>query len=367
MFGVVCCGAAACEDKAERHGTEPASASAIASALGVDAAALGTPLVDPAKPAGDLAQDLATFTTVEACMKQRSNIDPVLGDAIDAIGYDTFVRDACRVLEAAKTKDGKKCDVIDASALRQRCRAVTAMVAGEVEACPLRALGKPDLGRDALCVAAALRSPAMCAGVSRRDRPACEALVGHDAKKCDAIALEEQRTPCVRDATRFLSALPGNAVFATLPTATGTRTLHGEGRADPPQPNVDLDADVGSGVVVAIEGKTTRVTFGNVETSTMPRAVQPLEHTRFALAFSTGEKGTNVTGATLVVTGATQATCLADRCTLTLKLNKLEPKRGGVLELTVDGVMGAAPQAFRVHAEVTTFVRDVVDVIAARR
>ena len=120
-----------------------ASPSAIASALGIDAAALGVALVDPEKPAGDLAADLASFTSVEACMKQRTaSLDPLVGDAVDAIGYDTFLRDACRMLEAAKNKDAKKCELIDASSLRARCRTITAMVAADVESCPLKAPSK---------------------------------------------------------------------------------------------------------------------------------------------------------------------------------------------------------------------------------
>ena len=357
-------GLGACEDKpAPTTNVEPASPTAIASALGLDAAALSGPLIDPAKPAGDLAQDLAGFTTVEACMKQRSNVDPVLGDAIDAIGYDTFLRDACRVLEAAKAKDAKKCDAIDASGLRHRCRAVTAMVSGDADGCPLRAPSKPELGRDGMCVAAALRSPAMCEGVQRRDRPACEALLLHDTKKCDPIPLEDQRIPCARDAARFGGVLTGAAAIGSVPASKGTLTIHGEGRADPAQTTVDLDADVGSGVVVVLEGKRTRVTFGNVGDATvLPRAAQPLEHTRLALSFVTGgDKPIEITTATLTVAGATQSSCSGERCTLTIKPTQIDPKRGGAATFTIDGVMGSAPQAFRIHVEVGTFVRDVVD------
>ena len=355
--------AAGCEDKSTPTHVEPAPPSAIASALGIDAAALGGPLIDPAKPAGDLAQELASFTSVEACMKDRANLDPLLGDAIDAIGYDTFLRDACRVLEAAKVKDPKKCDAIDASGLRHRCRAITAMVVGDADGCPLRAPSKLELGRDGMCLAAALRSPAMCAGVQRRDRPACEALLLHDTKKCDAIPVDDQRIPCARDAARFRGVLVGNATIESVPASKGTLTIHGEGRADPPQTSVDLDPDMGSGVVVVLEGKRTRVTFGNIgEATTLPRATQPLEHTRFALSFITGgDKPLEIGTATLTVAGATQSSCTAERCSLTVKPTKIETKRGGAVELAIDGVMGSPPQAFRIHAEVTTFVRDVLD------
>ena len=357
-----------CDDEKKPHEVQPASPSAIANALGIDAATLGGQLVDPEKPAGDLAADVASFTTVEACMKQRTaTLDPLVGDAVDAIGYDTFLRDACRVLEAAKTKDPKKCELIDASALRARCRAVTAMVSGDADGCPLKAPSKPDLGRDATCVAIALRSPAMCEGAQRRDRPACEATVLKDAKKCDAIPLDDLRALCTRDAARFRGVIVGSAAISSVPQAKATLTIHGEGTPDPAQASADLDSDVGSGVVVVLDGKKTRVSFGRLgEVSATPHAAQPLDRTRLALQFTTVDGsaagGTSrtqpieINEATLTVPGAPAASCTAERCTLTVKIDKLEPKRGGVVTLTLDGSLGG----YKIHADVSTFVRDVV-------
>jgi hypothetical protein len=356
----------ACDDEKKPREVEPAGPSAIANALGIDAASLGGPLVDPEKPAGDLASDVASFTTVEACMKQRTaTLDPLVGDAVDAIGYDTFLRDACRVLEAAKTRDSKKCELIDSSALRARCRAVTAMVSGDADGCPLKAPSKPDLGRDATCVAIALRSPAMCAGAQRRDRPTCEATLLKDAKKCDAIPLDELRAPCTRDAARFRGVVVGNAAITSVPQAKGTLTLHGEGKPDPAQPSADLEADVGSGVVVVLDGKKTRVSFGRLgEASATPHAVQPLDRTRLALQFTTSsDKPIEINEATLTVPGAPQASCAAERCALTVKVDKLEPKRGGAVTLTLDGSLGG----YKLHADVSTFTRDVVGAMVQGR
>src|SRR5579864_4561620 len=50
---------------------------------------------DPPVAAGDLAADIAAFTNIEACVEHAS-VEPFLGDALQAIGYDSFVRDACR-------------------------------------------------------------------------------------------------------------------------------------------------------------------------------------------------------------------------------------------------------------------------------
>jgi hypothetical protein len=345
------------DDKKPKDNNAIASPSALASALGIDAATLGG-AIDPERPAGDLAADIEGFTTVEACVKKRTtSLDPLVGDAVDAIGYDTFLRDACRVLEAAKTKDAKVCKAIDSSALRNRCRTVTAMVSGDPDGCPLKAEVKPELGRDASCVAAAMRSMGMCAGASKRDRPSCEALLAHDPKRCDALALEDLRVPCMRDATRFRGVVEGSPALAAPPVVKGTLTVHGDGRPDPTDTTADLEGDIGMGVVVVLEGKRTRLAFGRFDDSA--RAATPLEHTRFALSVATEEgKPVEVIESALTVPGAPRGSCAGERCApIAAKVTKLEPKRGGAVELSVDGVIGG----FRVKADVRTFCRDVVD------
>ncbi len=78
---------------------------------------------DPPPPAGDLREDVTRFTTLDACVAQHAVIDPLVGDAVRSIGYDTLLRDACRILEAIKKKDPTPCSLITASALeRQECR-----------------------------------------------------------------------------------------------------------------------------------------------------------------------------------------------------------------------------------------------------
>jgi hypothetical protein len=46
--------------------------------------------------------------------------------------------------------------------------------------------------------------------------------------------------------------------------------------------------------------------------------------------------------------------------TLVPKVTKFEPSRGGAVELSVDGNLGNAEVTWRLHADVSTYVRDVV-------
>ena len=132
---------------------EPVPVASVAKALGVDAGEL-EPAVDPPAAAGDLQAEIQGFTSVDACVEQRAHLDPLLGDALEAIGYDTFVRDACRVLDAAKAGDAARCDAIDASSLRRQCVGTVAASKGDADLCPWNIPSRPEGGRDTWCLAA---------------------------------------------------------------------------------------------------------------------------------------------------------------------------------------------------------------------
>jgi hypothetical protein len=180
----------------------------LARALGVDAGEL-EPSVDPPAPAGDLKAELAAFTTVDACVAQRAAGDPVVGDALEAIGYDTLIRDACRLLDAAKSQDAKRCADIIASTLKARCEASVAELAAQPEACPFERPSHPELGRDAACLALATRDSRLCAGAfDRTARATCEAIATHDGAPCKKLPLRSDQARCARDEQRWASVLP---------------------------------------------------------------------------------------------------------------------------------------------------------------
>jgi hypothetical protein len=122
--------------------------------------------------------------------------DPVIGDAIDALGYDTLTRDACRILQALKAKDAAPCKRILASALRARCESSVATLTGDLTLCP--ALGK--LGaRDPVCVARASRDERLCAAAAADERATCRALILGRASECAG------NQGCIRQLERYWS------------------------------------------------------------------------------------------------------------------------------------------------------------------
>jgi hypothetical protein len=342
-----------------------ASPSALASALGLDAAALAPELVDPARPAGDLKSEADAFHTIEECMQSHGKSDPVVADALDHMGYDTLVRDACTVLAAVNRKDPQVCTGIDAGALRSRCRALVAITLGKPDQCPMRYEGKSEYGREARCVAAAARTPALCMGDDKHDRPACDAIAARDPGKCKTFLLDEEKERCAREAQRLASTLEGGTpLFGELAEGKGSLELHGaNGTADPATTNVDLGLDVATGVVVVQERKGLRFRFGSSEANVTVRAVGPALSASFGATLGVSITGdVDVREAHVSVPGAASLTCPSVKCELKAKLGgKLEPKRGAPVTLTIDGVIGTAPTSYKVHAEVKTFARDVVD------
>ncbi|WP_394833639.1 hypothetical protein LVJ94_44750 [Pendulispora rubella] len=341
---------------------DPVSPERIARILGKDAAAFVAP-EEPPPNAGDLKGDLERFTQLDACVAERAAaVDPVLGDALLGMGYDMFARDACRLLEATKTRDARRCAPIEASSLRMRCEAFVAMAAGTPDACPLDVGGDRSRGRDATCVAIAARDVQLCAGETPAKRGACEALASGDEKKCG----EADRRTCARTASRWKTMLAGASASPApaLPAPKGTLTIHGaEGTADPPQAVTDLSLDVDRGIVLTREMGQVRWRVGSLqELGAVPHSVSPgaRPHIGFELSMARDLPGdAKVERLQLEIPGGIAIVVPPVRASLKARVTQLERRRGGGAHFVVEGTIGSAPRAYAVHVEVTTFVRDV--------
>jgi hypothetical protein len=344
-----------------------ASVSALASALSLDASTLEAP-VDPPAPAADLRDDIERFTTVEACTKERSAIDPVLSDALSSIGYDTFVVDACRMLDAAKRRDMKACSAIDASMLQAKCQSLVALTKGDPEACPWSVTGNAERGRDPLCLAETTRDVRFCAATFEPD--ACAAIVLGLEPKCDPVTREGERARCKRDARRMASLVA--AVDAGAPPSrtkpTAKLEVHAlEGTDEPKTPVVDVGTDFLAGVVLFEQRDGTRFDLGVVRPRTdhvpmTPSAVMPARRPSFgATLFVPASVGTaRVEAAALDEPALLSLSTPTASMALTAKLTKIDHARGGEVTMVLDGTIGSSPHGYRIHEEVTTFVRDIV-------
>ena len=342
---------------------DPPPVASFARALGIDAGEL-EPSVDPPAPAGDLKAELAAFTTVDACVAQRAAGDPVVGDALEAIGYDTLIRDACRLLDAAKSQDAKRCADIIASTLKARCEASVAELAAQPEACPFDVPTRPELGRDAACLALATHDASLCdAALDRTARVTCAALATHDAAPCKKLALRGDQARCARDEQRWATVLP---VADAPPRAGGA-----------PSGKVSLTGDAGAfasdafalevsrGVVVLERLDGAHVVVGSLNKggagfiAASPNAPKTFA---FEVVAPADPKKAHLEHAQLDVPGHSPVDVGGSRAgAFVVHVTRLEKRRGGVVELTLEGSLA---DGLAVKAEVTTFVRDLVSASA---
>jgi hypothetical protein len=340
--------------------TTPLPAASIAQAAGLDAAGLA-PSEDPSPPAGDLASEVAHFTTLDACVKEHAKLDPLVGDALRSIGYETFLRDSCRLLEATRAKSVTRCDPIDASSLRARCRSYVAMATASPDTCPWLTPADTQLGRDPTCVAVAAGEPRLCAAEELHKRATCTAVASRDEGLCAAGAGE-----CRREATRWRGMLPEAHKHEPLPDVRGHLQLRGgEALADASRADSDLHETLAQGVVLAHGVLGDRLSFANLRE--LEPAATPL---RFKLrvlvgasrvpAQTPGASDARVESLSVEGGGGPRVVCPDLHCDVRVTVKKLEPVRGGAVQLEVEATSGVAPDVLKLHAELATFVRDVV-------
>ncbi|MDP9035344.1 MAG: hypothetical protein M3O50_11095 [Myxococcota bacterium] len=384
-------GTAACDDlRAWRddHATTGAGATALASAaplasvarlLGLDAGDL-EPAIDPPALPGELESEIRRFTSVDECAKQHAGIDPLVGDALEAIGYDTFVRDACRVLNAAKAKDTRPCDAIDASSLRAHCRATVAEVLGTPNACPWATPDHPARGRDPFCVAIASHDVRLCAGLgTAAGRASCEAIGGPSDSPCAELRSRVEEERCARGAHRWRSALaPVASSPGPLPAlALGAGELRLESNDAGPLA-VDLGPDLAHGVVVVEQRDGLRFVVGPLSQGG-PGFIAPAPHESASLAVelflrrassfgpaparggdSPPSNAAIVERVELLLPGHAPLATPSVHASLVAIVDELEPSRGATLRFRLDGWLENAGGHFDVHVRGATFVRDVV-------
>jgi hypothetical protein len=370
---------AACDDDRKKIPLPPPSAapnpSSVVDTLGIDAGVLGDG-IDPPAPAGDLKAEIERFTTLDACVAERAKLDPLVGDALRAIGYDTFLRDACRQLEAAHDKKREVCDKIDSSALKKQCRSWVAMIAQVPDQCPLDLEGAPARGRVPTCLAVAGKDPRLCVAEPRTaQRATCEALVLRDDAKCDVL-LAIDRPGCKREHARWRTLLASPLEgLPKLPPPRGKLVVHGsDGTADPAEPETNLAAEYARGAVVAGSRSRTRVELGAVmDLDPLRVGGSPNRRVRVALAVVFEQSPTSAKDEPkpslerfeIELPGEPAIVCSpgaggTGRCELKLGTARADKTRGGEVAIALGGTVASGTRTYKIEYEGATFVRDFV-------
>lgn len=339
----------------------------------------GVSSVDPPATAGNLAQDIASFQSVDECVSVRGDVDAVLGDALGSLGYDTFVHDACTSLAAAKKGDSALCEGLGTNTLRRGCMRLVAVVKRDADACPLISDALYYQGRDAECVAIAKRDPRYCASVPTLvERAHCLAVAAASDEQCRGLEVG-LRARCERDVARW-KELVGTTVqgarFPVTPPTLRIKARVAEGKEESVY-DARMPVVAERGVVVVIDAKALRVFVGHelYEVQTMV-APSPNEKPHLAFRADVGAKGvTSLERLELDVPGRASYLVPSARCDCAVKVDlpgmdtsKLAfgdagaptLERGSPITVQVAGKVGVPPQEFYIEASISTFVRDVV-------
>lgn len=357
LLAVVLGIASGCEDKPEIPNVPPPTVTGSAAKdVAFDASAFTT---DPPPPAGDFKTELDRFVNLDTCVSERAKLDPLVGDALGAIGYDTFLRDACRMLEASKDKKRETCERIDSSPLRRKCESWVAILAQAPDQCPLQYEAMATRGRSPSCVAVAARDPRLCVGESRAaPRATCEAMVHRDAARCAGL-LPNQKAACEREVERFKSVLspPLEGLDKLAVPSAKLRLTGGDAGAGV---DADLTSDVAGGVVVVTERERSRVEMGSlVETELAHLAAAPLRTARMSLALL-GDAKPVLQRVELIVPGEAPYVSPPAQCDCRISKVKLAPTRGAEVTFFIEGKLVSGSRAQPFALDVKTFVRDVV-------
>jgi hypothetical protein len=313
------------------------------------------PADDPAPPSGDLKSDIAAFTTLDACVRARTAMDPLLGDAIDALGYGGIVRDACRILLALKDKNIEACRPIVASGLRAKCESYVAIALGNPSLCPINGSGK-FAARDTICLARASRDERMCAAASPGERARCRALVLGRRSECGA---DES---CARQVDRYKSLLEKPEEGPPLPGHLHVDVSDEKGA---PVNSFDLDAVAAAGAVLRVMPLGMRISLGTPKTAAWPAPDGPLTTPRLFLevtmpsteqkpAISLGPRDVDLD--LLVPKVGLLSAVLANDTKLEVRHFSAEPK--SPIEFVLSMTLHDAPRTFRVKFDVQSFVRE---------
>ncbi|MBL8610448.1 MAG: hypothetical protein JNL38_24130 [Myxococcales bacterium] len=361
VVGLLATSAVGCDDERDRRrptGSPRDFPSALARAASArpDAGEPGRPAdpIDPPPQSGDLKAEVERFTTVDACVAEHARIDPLVGDALRAVGYGTFVRDTCRILEALKAKDRGKCDAITASSLKSHCVSTVAMAAGAPDACPWEIPQEPESGRAPRCLAVAARDPRLCAAESTlTGRAACEAVATRDKTKCTLAG--EEKEECTRQVERLRGFIdPSEVKLPTLIPPDAKLVLKTDGGVGGPR---DLTTEVRRGVVLVVErGDRVTMVLGRVELRGGSSLVPGPGHSvRVGAKLVVGEKA-EVERFEIELPLRPALVVPGSRSDLKASVTAKETKRGAPIAFSIEGTVDD------VELKVTgsTFVRDVV-------
>jgi hypothetical protein len=315
---------------------------------------------DSPSPSGDLRSEIDAFTSLDACVKARTLTDPLLGDVVESMGYDTLVLDACRMLQALKAEDSKPCKAIALAALRSRCEISVAVRTGKPALCPVTAPPGRSASRDPVCLARASRDQRLCAAALAAERPTCDALVLGDRGKCAGNSV------CLRQVARWSTLIEKPAEHDPFPAQAHVDLRAIEGAPEPAAVSFDLvDTAKQGAVLTRLGGNRTKVAVGSAPlVSTGIKDAQPRLLLEIVVSPADLAKGEHPLGPAQVKIDLLVPK-IQDRSLTTVTDAKLTGcaigrETGSPVKIALTATLHEAPRKYAVTIDIETFVRDLV-------
>jgi len=321
--------------------------------------------LDVPSPPGDLSADVASFTDIGTCVRRHRLADPLLGDALDSLGYDRFVVDTCSSLEALKHRRAESCQAISVSKVQRGCFWSLAAWQGEPAHCPRE---EPIAGvwqHEPSCLAAARHDVRPCAALVGREHRLCEAMVSRDADRC------EGDEPCVRRVRRWRSALPyaqptvpyqASLTVTVLPVAINGLAPGREQRVAMAQP-----AAAGA-VLMRRAGGGIRVLVGELRPPVLTAAHEPSGGFWIDLPFDQIKPETSeqrslgpIEGRALLKLPATSLGETGFSIPMVATVTKLTGQVNSAVHLTLEATLVSSLGPQKTSWALDTWVRDVVE------
>ena len=148
------------------------------------------------------------------CIKRiRQRLPPDLG--ADLLAYHNIPDALCRTREALAKNEPRACQRVLSYGMRKGCSSMYAVYKRRPEHCPR---GYPARrGRDAYCLALAMRNPALCGAAKQEEQEVrCQAILSGDADRCSNLRQHRQTVKCRAEVDRWGSIVRPAEARSTL-------------------------------------------------------------------------------------------------------------------------------------------------------
>ncbi|MBX7194969.1 MAG: hypothetical protein K1X94_23145 [Sandaracinaceae bacterium] len=301
--------------------------------------------------------------SIDACLARVESETPSsVRETIEAIGYDSLLRDSCRARVAEEERSIVPCAEIEARLVRRSCETRVAIAARDPGLCP-----SGTTGHEPLCLALASRDRSLCRAAPHLEREACRELLGEEDACTESIAPELCRSLVARHRSRLGAVAPmPEAPPATRepPELVVSLTREVEGEPDAPIGEEEALTAFDRGARIYVESGRTMLELADpLGLSVVSHAGHPSLRIALPLPPHDGaddarlEARIGTLAAEVELSHPDLGALRADEGRV--ELAHLSRELGGAIEGRLDVSCPHAPGVVRVRGHFRTFLRDV--------